>query len=116
MLTPTIPGRRAAARGARGDRQAVAVESEAVDDGLVPRQPEHARTRVALLRLRHDAAELHEAEAEGQELIGHLALLVEACREADGIGKGCPNTPMPRRGSSFGAAVTGIRDRLLIVS
>ena len=59
-------------------------------------QAEHARARIAGLRLRHDAAELDEAEAEGEERVRHLALLVEAGREPDRVRKAAAEAPRPR--------------------
>src|SRR5690606_26887284 len=67
--------------------QPIAVEAEPVDDRLVAREPEEPRARIARLRPRHHAAEFHEAEPEGQKLIGNLALLVEAGGKPDRIGK-----------------------------
>jgi hypothetical protein len=64
-----------------------AVETEAVDDGLVLGQPKQARTGIALLRLRHHSSEFHEAKTERQELVGNFALLVEARRKSNGVRK-----------------------------
>ena len=66
---------------------ALAVEAEPVDHALVARQAEQARARIAGLRQRRHRADLDEAEAEPQQRIGHLGVLVEARRHADRIGK-----------------------------
>ncbi len=87
-LTPTRPPApaRAASRASTGAR-ALAVEAEPVDDALVGGQPEQARARIAGLRLRRHGPDLDKAEAEPQERVRHLAMLVEAGRHADRIGK-----------------------------
>ena len=93
MFTPTTPGRPCRPREPRAHSlEPVAVEAEAVDDRFVPLQAEDARARVAGLRPRHDAAELHEAEAEREQRVGDLALLVEAGREPDRIGDAPPES------------------------
>ena len=64
---------------------ALAVEAEPVDDALVARQPKHARARIASLRPRRHGADLDEAEAELEQCIGHLGVLVEPRRHPDRI-------------------------------
>ena len=66
---------------------ALAVEAEPVDHGLVARQPKHARARIARLRPRRHGADLDEAEAEPEQCIGHLGMLVEPRRHPDRIGE-----------------------------
>ena len=63
------------------------VETPAVDDGLVFRQPEQARLRVARLRTRRDGADLDEAETERAECVEVLAVLVQPGRKPDRVGK-----------------------------
>ena len=91
MLMPTMPARiaRAASRAATAC-DALAVEAEPVDHAFVGVEAKQARTRIARLRLRRHAADLDEAEAEPEQLIRHLGILVEARREADRIGKRQP--------------------------
>ena len=73
---------------ARQDRiLAVIVEAEPVDHRLIGIEPENARARIALLRARRDGADLDKAEPKAKQRIRHLAVLVEAGRDADGIGK-----------------------------
>jgi hypothetical protein len=50
-------------------------------------RPEEARPRVALLRKRRHRADLDEAEAQAEHRAGYRAVLVEAGRQSDGIGK-----------------------------
>ena len=69
------------------DVEPFAVEAEAVDDGAVGAETEHARAWVATLRLRHDAADLNEAEAQAEQRVGHLRALVESCRQSDRVGE-----------------------------
>ena len=64
---------------------AVVVEAQAVDDRAVLRQPEHARLRIARLRLRRHRADLDEAEAQREQRIDVRAVLVEAGGQADRI-------------------------------
>jgi len=66
---------------------AFAVEPEAVDHGAVGGQAKQARARIARLRQRRHAADLDEAEAESQKLVGHLGMLVKAGRDPDRIGE-----------------------------
>ncbi len=78
--------------GARGEPAqhgvgAFAVEAEPVDHALVGMEPEQARARIAGLRQRRHRADLDEAEAEPQQRVGHLGMLVEARRHADRIGE-----------------------------
>ena len=67
---------------------ALVVEAEAVDHRLVLDQPEDARLGVAGLRLRRDGADLGKAEAEPEQRVRHLGILVVAGRNAERIGKG----------------------------
>src|SRR5262249_39013150 len=64
---------------------AFAVEAEPVDDPLVGIEAKQARTRIAGLRLRRHGSNLDEAEAEAQQRIGYLAILVEAGGDADRV-------------------------------
>ena len=72
---------------------ALAVEAEPVDHALVGGEPEQARARIARLRLRRHGADLDEAEAEPEQRIGHLGVLVEPGRHADRIGEVEPEGP-----------------------
>jgi hypothetical protein len=72
-LTPTKP-RRGRSRS-RGRAAAIL------------RQPEQARTRIARLRPRRDAADLDQAETDIEQRVRYLGVLVEARREADRIGQ-----------------------------
>ena len=56
--------------------------------------------RVAGLRPRRHRADLDEAEAEGEQRVGHLAVLVEAGGDADRIGEVEAEETAPRRGSA----------------
>ena len=80
---------RAASRAATASR-AVAVEAEAVDHRLIGIQPKKTRLRIARLRLRRHAPDLDEAEAEPQQRVRHLGVLVEPGREPDRIGERQP--------------------------
>ena len=53
----------------------------------VARQAEQARLGVAGLRLRGDGADLDEAEAEREQRVDALGVLVEAGGEAERAGK-----------------------------
>ena len=61
------------------------VETEAVDHRLILDQAEDARLWIAWLRLRGDRPDLGEAEAELQQRLGHLGILVEAGGHAERI-------------------------------
>ena len=63
------------------------VETEAIDDRLALGNAEQARPRIARLRARRDRADLDEAETECGERVDMLGVLVEACGQADRIGK-----------------------------
>ena len=76
-------------------RQTLAVEAEPVDQRQIFLQPEQPRLRVAGLRARRDGPDLGETEAQRQDRVRHLGVLVEAGRQADGIGK--DPAPEPRR-------------------
>ena len=67
--------------------QSAVGEPDAVDDGAVFGQPEHARARVACLRARGDGAYLDEPEPERRQFTVGLAVAVEARGQADGIGE-----------------------------
>ena len=54
---------------------------------LIARQPENPRPRIAGLRQRRHRAGFDEAEAEPQNRIDRLAVLVEPRREAERIGE-----------------------------
>ena len=112
LVGPHIDPDQAAGAGARRQpRQhrlrAFAVEAEPVDDALVGRQPEQARARIAGLRPRRHGADLDEAEAEPQQRVRHLAMLVEAGRHADRIGKIEAEDPHRKPRSSAGAGPRG---------
>jgi hypothetical protein len=72
----------------RGGRMPLIVEAEPVDHRLVLAQPEDARSGVSGLRQRRYRADFCKAEAEPQQRVGHLGVLVEACRHAEWIGEG----------------------------
>ena len=72
---------------------ALAVEAEPVDHRLIGLEPEHARPRIAGLRQRRHRADLDEAEAQAEQRVRHLGVLVEARRDADRIGKVEPEGP-----------------------
>ena len=67
--------------------EAGAVEAHAVDNGLLPRQTEHALFWVPWLRARRDGAELQPAETEIEQRAQGLGILVQTGGEAHGIGK-----------------------------
>ena len=90
--------------------ETVAVEPEPVDDRLVALQTEETRSRIARLRKRDDAAEFDKAEAERQELVWNLALLVEACRKTDGVRKPSPEE-LDRKPAVVGPRRTGRHER-----
>ncbi len=86
MLTPTMPPRPArAAEPRQHHRFAVAVEAEPVDHAAIGFEPENARPRIAGLRQRRDGADLDKAEAQAEQRVGHLGVLVEAGRDTDRI-------------------------------
>jgi hypothetical protein len=76
---------RARGKPPQHDFRAVIVETHAVDHGLVPLEPEQPRPRIAGLRLRRHRADLNKAEAEPQQRVRHLRVLVEACGNADRV-------------------------------
>ena len=63
------------------------VESHSVDQALVFWQSEQAGLRIALLREGCDGTYLHESKTQGGHGLIVLTILVEACREAYGIGE-----------------------------
>ena len=85
---------------------ALTVEAEPVDEGVILGRTEQARARIATLRPRRDAADLDESEAEAKCAVRHLAVLVEACGEADGVGEVEPeNAPAKTRVGRPGAGM-----------
>ncbi len=86
---PTTPGApaRAASRCATAATPSLLKPKRLMmpSSGIEPEQP---RPRIARLRLRRDAARLDEPEAEPQQRVDHLGMLVEAGRQADRIGEG----------------------------
>ncbi len=87
-----LPGRAAAARGKPGGGRlhAAAVETIAVDDGPVLRQPEDPRARIAGLRKRGDGAKLDMTEPEPERPVRTGGVLVETGGEAERIAEGKP--------------------------
>eukprot|EP00955_Chlamydomonas_euryale_P032644 343432-Chlamydomonas_euryale.AAC.1 len=83
-------GRRTVRTNHRGaHRQVPAVDR---DPRCVPGQvlePEHARLRVAGLRLWCDRPNLHKAKAEAEHRLDDLRVLVKASRKACAGGNGC---------------------------
>ena len=67
--------------------EALIVEAEPVDEGGVLGEPKHSRLFVAGLRARRDRTDLDEAEAEPEEAIDHLGILVESAGKSDWIWK-----------------------------
>ncbi len=100
----------------RGDHvQPLAVEAEAVDHRPVGGQPEDAGLGIARLRPGHDAADLHEAEAEPEQGIRHPRALVEPAARPTGFGKRRPRTSTARQGSSGAGEPAGSAARARIV-
>ena len=66
---------------------AVIVEAEAVDDGFIALEAEEPRPRIAGLRARRHRADLDETEAEPEQRIRRLGVLVEAGGKAERIGE-----------------------------
>ncbi len=64
-------------------RMAEIGKAEAVDDAAIGGQPEETRLRVACLGLRRHRADLGKAEAEPENRIDRLAILIEPGRHAD---------------------------------
>ena len=75
------------------DVGALRVKAEAIDDALVGLQAEDPRARVARLWPRRDGADFGKAEAQAQQDVRHLGILVEPGRHADRIGKVEPESP-----------------------
>jgi hypothetical protein len=65
---------------------------------------EEARPWIAVLRLGRDAADLDETKSEPEKCIGHLGILVEACRQADRI-RQRPSQDLDAKGGRIGAPV-----------
>ena len=65
---------------------ALAVKAEAIDNGLVRRQPEKTRPGIARLGPRRHRPDLDEAEAQAEERIGNLGILVVAGSQTERIG------------------------------
>ena len=63
------------------------VEAQPVDDAALLDKPEQPRLRIARLRPWRDRANLGEAEAELQDRIGYLGILVVSGGKPDRIGK-----------------------------
>ena len=66
---------------------ALIVEAVAIDDGAIIQKAKGAGTRIAGLRARRQRADFDEAESETEHRVGDFGIFVEACREADRIGK-----------------------------
>jgi hypothetical protein len=66
-------------------RVSAVVEAEPVDERAVGHQPEHARSRIARLRLRRDGADLGEAAAHGEHGFGYARVLVETGGDAERV-------------------------------
>ena len=82
------------------------VEAQPVDQRLGLLQPEHPRPGVAGLALGRDGADLDEAEAHRAQAVDTAAVLVQACGQADAVGK-----LQPRHRHRIGAA--GLRPQAL---
>ena len=67
--------------------RALAVEAEPVDHGLVGFEAKQPRARIARLRQWRHRADFDKAEAETQQRVRHLGVLVEARRDPDRIGE-----------------------------
>ena len=65
--------------------EALVVEAQAVDQRVGGRQAEHARLRIAGLRLRRHRADLDEAEAHRAQAVDAAAVLVQAGGQADAV-------------------------------
>ena len=81
------PNLSASSKVARCRFHSFIVESHAVDDRAVLRQPEEARTNISVLRKRCDGAALHKAKAQLQHCVGDFSILVETGCEPNRIGK-----------------------------
>ncbi len=89
-LAPTMPRAPAltADRKPSADHPGtVVVEAHPVDDRLVGGQPEEARARIPRLWPRRHRAHLDEAEAEAEQRIDRLPVLVETGGETDRVGQ-----------------------------
>ncbi len=86
---------RRSARAEAGDEgvKALAVEAEAVDDPFVLVQAEQAWLAIARLGAGRHRARLHEAEAQGEDPVDGLGILVEAGGEPHRIGEIEPPEP-----------------------
>ena len=72
---------------ADGGFQPAVRESDAVDDGVVLREAEHPRPRVACLRTGRHGSYLDESESQRGQFTERLAVVVESGRQSDGVGE-----------------------------
>ena len=72
---------------ADGGFEAAVRKSDAVDDGVVFREPEDPRTGVARLGPGRDGAHLDEPESQCGQFAERFAVTVESCGEPDRIGE-----------------------------
>src|SRR5690606_5438427 len=78
------------------------VEAHAIDDGLFGGQPEQSRPGIARLWPRRQRAYLYETEAQRRQRIDVIGVLVQACRQADWVGKAQPHDLHFRHRGWFG--------------
>ncbi len=71
----------------RDDLRPVVGKAEAVDEGLLLRQAEHARAGIAGLGVEGDSADFDMAEAERRSRTPDEGVLVEPGGQADGVGE-----------------------------
>jgi hypothetical protein len=63
------------------------VDTEAVDDRSVLRNPEASRFRIAILRLRSKRADLHETETAVSQIVIVFSILIQTACKAYRIGE-----------------------------
>ena len=72
---------------ADGGFQSAVRQTDAVDDGIVLREAEDPRPRVARLRTGRHGPHLDESESQRGQFAERLAVVVESCGQPDGVGE-----------------------------
>ena len=116
-LTPTMPP--APARAASRDSTAAApwlLKPSRLITAWSGSSRNSARTRIARLRQRRHGADFDKAEAQAQQRIGNLGVLVEAGRYSDRIGEIKPEGPHRQPRIAGRPAASGANLSALMVS
>src|SRR3546814_10020832 len=96
--------------GALQRRMALIVEAQTMDDGALSLEAENARGRIARSWARRHGSDFGKTDAHGEHGVGHFAVLVETCRDAEGIWEWQAEEIDAERGGT-GFALTGAEPR-----